>query len=178
MRKRSEQEKEIYISEEEAVRLKNYIGNYCRNQKDVESIFNDLIKNGHIEIDDPFIKYMVPILETKIRIEEYLKLLEIITENLEYIGMSKLEEQQNIILKKIENIEKSLNNNNNKRGKKDNENEDNINLIIIIGTSLLAFIIAILLQQMNGSKNLKNPNQNSGLLLNSRETFHRLNTEF
>jgi len=96
------------IEEAEALLLKEYIGRYCKREEHIEIVFNELVGGGHKDCFDPFVQYIVPVLASRVAIDETVYYLDKINENLAFLSLKKIEQEQIKILNKIENIEKII----------------------------------------------------------------------
>jgi len=94
------------ITKAEEKILKKYISLYCGKEEHIEAIFNELVGGGHKSAQDPFVKYITPILATRIVLEEVLDQLEQIKESLKFLNFKRIENEQEKILNKLENLEK------------------------------------------------------------------------
>jgi hypothetical protein len=97
----------VTLSESEAQKLKNYIALYCKNEEHIDAVFQEVAGGGH-KADDPFIKYMVPIIANRIAVEEAKEQIEKLQKSLELITLNNIAKEQVKIKESIAKIEEVL----------------------------------------------------------------------
>jgi len=96
------------MNEKDTQNLKDYIAKYCKNGEYIDAIFNELVDGGHKSPDDPFVKYMIPIIASKIAINEAEKQLDKIQRSIELTNMQNIIKDQVKIRESITKIEEIL----------------------------------------------------------------------
>jgi|GEM_PF-4399166 len=166
------------ISKVEETQLREYISRYCINKEHVEIILNELVGGGHKSARDPFVKYIVPILATRILLEESVEQLQEINRNLKFLSLRKIENEQAKILQRLESLEKLTfqeNIKNSQEGKTDR-------ILSIIVATFVGIITGIMIFnfwlnfKMLTEKSVKNQPQGQSFQEHHRtvhKTFHR-----